>query len=162
MNRLPQADTRYFLNASLEMLHVDCEAWASDILIWKEEVVFFMDMINEKILKQSGNLQQQVILDHLVSMNELLVRDLDFQIKHHEKELLELSAFGERLDEQQFRAKHQVLRNRFNDFKNRYQGIKRKIFELEKEKKHVRTDLYSGHSETTNGRQAQKERKTSG
>lgn len=131
METLSATTNDYALDSSIMALHSESRNWLEEISFYKDELVFFQNLISEKKLKHHGTKKVQELFSNLVKMNALLVQDLDKEVQKHQKDLEKLIE-GKKSDDQVQRNRHRLIKDKFKNFTRDYFELKRKLFQLEK------------------------------
>ncbi|MBT8245868.1 MAG: hypothetical protein HKP48_07155 [Winogradskyella sp.] len=120
---------------SADDMHEDSKSWLSELTFYKEEQIFFEDLIKSytlQLIDKKHFEESKTIVDKLseiVKQTDVLLNT----VTSHEKELSIMVDGIDELDaETLYRKEHNNLIEVIAEFKKRYQFIKVKLFDLVK------------------------------
>jgi hypothetical protein len=120
---------------SADEMHYESKRWLSELEFFKEEQLFFEDLIRSftlQILDNNHFEDSKKLIEKLtkiVKQNETLIN----AVKSHEKELtIMVDGIDQIKEETEYRKEHRNLIELISEFKKRYQSLKTKLFSLVK------------------------------
>ena len=124
--------TELLLGAGLDVLHFESKEWLSDIAFYKDETLFFIDLIEKRKTKDAAQTAYGKILEDLDSVHFELFDSLANEISEHER-LLSRLEMGERgSSDSDYRDKHRQLKERMEGFTSNFRQFKMMVFGFEK------------------------------
>ncbi|SHH66445.1 hypothetical protein [Winogradskyella jejuensis] len=118
---------------SAEDMHDSSKLWLSELSFYKEEQIFFEDLIKSYTLQLIDNKHfeesKSIVnrLSEIVKQTQVLIN----AVKSHEKELSIMVDGIDQLEEEAvYRKEHRNLIELIGEFKKRYQSIKKTLFDL--------------------------------
>lgn len=131
MELLPNSNTGYLLNVSLESLHVESLEWLNEIEFLKDEIAFYYKLIYIRELKQDLPIDKVTSVENqLVYINNNKLKKLKNELLYHEQELAQLFKLNPVPDEESYRIKHKLLRNKMLCIKEMAKNMKKDLFKL--------------------------------
>jgi hypothetical protein len=117
--------TELLLGTSLEVLHRESREWLEAIAFWKDETIFFADLLAKKqaVISEYGKM-----LTSLDKVHKDLFDYLSEDIVAHEKYLSNLLRIERKGSESEYRAKHRKLKERIQVFTGDFKQFKRMVF----------------------------------
>ena len=136
MERLTTSQkTTYLLEAGLEVLHAQSNEWLNEIEFWKDESVFFYQLIVNK----TSAFVPVIAKDHIEKIENELIKitggdldDLKKEVVQHEVFLNDLLE-SKYLSEESYRKRHELLTFSILKFERRLKELKNEIFKLVKQ-----------------------------
>src|ERR1035438_9457025 len=108
MELLTSPKSMYLLEAGLEVLHQQTNEWRSDLQFWKEEIPFFLNLVerdkNQQIPKTSKASMEKIEGELLQIITEE-IDQLNLEVDLHEYFLCKMMETPEK-DQQDYREKH--------------------------------------------------------
>ncbi|TCK64811.1 hypothetical protein DFQ05_2548 [Winogradskyella wandonensis] len=118
---------------SAEEMHNSSKLWLSELSFYKEEQIFFEDLIKSNTLQlidKNHFEDSKSIIDRLsviVKQTQTLIN----AVKSHEKELsIMVDGINQLEEEAEYKKEHRNLIELISEFKKRYQSIKKELFNL--------------------------------
>lgn len=128
METLSTPKTTYLLEAGLDVLHHESKEWLSELDFIKSELSFFMKLLNSKVFTLEKDEQRQHILKNMGKLSDIVLREVEQQIKSHEKDLAALLNATKEADDAKFRAEHKQLYGKMQQFVNDVRSLKMLVF----------------------------------
>lgn len=113
------------LGVALNVLHQESREWLNHIAFWKDEARFFGDLLDRKQISES---QYGQVLNYLDKIHIALFDYLTEEIVAHQKLLSRLEQGEEKLADDDYREKHQNLKEQMDLFTNDFREFKKMVF----------------------------------
>lgn len=126
---------RYVEWKSSDEMHFSCLQWISELNFIKDEQVFFQDMLKEYTVPilESHLLEEAKSLILKLTESEKEVENLLKEATKHRNGLqILVDGIDQPEQEKEYREEHRRLLKEVNNFSNRYQALKKNIFEMVK------------------------------
>tara|TARA_R110002012_G_scaffold160895_1_gene322877 strand:- start:31054 stop:31461 length:408 start_codon:yes stop_codon:yes gene_type:complete len=120
---------KLLLGAGLDILHFESKEWLESIAFWKDEVRFFEDLLKKRESSADSKKDYSKLLKNLDTIHTDFLKDLENDIKEHEKLLSRLEKGESGLSDYVYRDKHQQLTIRINTFTTNFKTFKKIIFD---------------------------------
>ena len=127
----PKAKYTKWLNA--DDMHAASKSWLSELFFYKEEQLFFEDLITSytlQMIDESHFTESKLIVDKLTK----IVTETDVLIEAVERHERELALMVDEIDqielEKKYKEDHRNLTELTSEFKKRYHSIKSRLFDL--------------------------------
>lgn len=124
----------YIFNANWKELYVLTEYWKSDLLFYKDDLMFLDKLIDKHILwisKEEDYEKVRAIEKNVAKTNDICTSLLE-RIQKHLTHLGNLMVNPFVYDEQKFREEHQQLEDDITEFIKTYRANKKEVFEVTK------------------------------
>lgn len=125
-------DDDFIGHAKLEELYVLTEHWLSDMEFYKEELRFFIHLVDRYfilLLKEEHINKAQIIVSNIRALERSSER-ITLQMKEHIKDIEEFYEYTEGYDDAQFRTDHADLEQEFVDFVQSITELKQDVFAI--------------------------------
>ncbi len=129
METLTAPKTGYILEARLDLLHSESKEWLSEVEFFKSELRFFMKLLKSKVFTLKKEHQRQHIFENMDRLSSSVVREVEKEIKAHEKQLSELMG-GKRSDDERYRQVHKSLLEKIKQLDNDIRTLKMLVFDF--------------------------------
>lgn len=120
-----KARKEILLGIGLNVLHQESREWLNRIAFWKDEARFFGDLLDRKQIIES---QYGQVLNYLDKIHVALFDYLTEEIVAHQKLLSGLEKGEEHLSDDDYREKHQNLKEQMDLFTNDFKEFKKMVF----------------------------------
>ncbi|MGK7388976.1 MAG: hypothetical protein ACNS60_01440 [Candidatus Cyclobacteriaceae bacterium M2_1C_046] len=131
MKLLPNPNTAYLLNVSLESLHTESLEWLNEIEFLKDELAFFYKLIYIKEFKHDLPVDAVTNIENqLVYINNDKLKKLKKDLLYHEKVLAQLYKLNPAPEEENYRTKHKHLWNEMHQLSGLVKKMKKDLFLL--------------------------------
>jgi hypothetical protein len=124
----------YIFNANWKELYVLTEYWKSDLLFYKDDLLFLERLIDKHILWISKKEDYEAVraIEKSVAKTNNICTALLKRVQKHLTHLADLMENPFVYDEQTFRNEHQQLEDDFTAFIKTYRVNKKEVFEITK------------------------------
>ena len=124
--------TNLLLGAGLDVLHFESQEWLDTLDFWKDELIFFENLLIKKVAKDKSKQEFAVMLKSLDKIHKDFYNDFEDAIIAHEKLLSSLEKGKKGLSDHMYREKHQQLLKRMETFKSDFKQFKKIVFDYMK------------------------------
>lgn len=118
---------------SADDMHDESKKWSSELEFWKNEQMFFEDLIRSftlQILDNNHFEESKKVVEKLTNITKQ-TQTLIVAVKTHEKELSIMVDDVDQIDEETaYKKEHRNLIELISEFKNRYISIKTELFDF--------------------------------
>ena len=127
MEAITNPKTEYMLEARLDVLHYDSRKWISELEFMKNELQFFIKLLNSKVFEDAKEQQRQHIYNNMNNLSSAIVAELEQEVKSHERKLAELLS-AKSSNDAAFREQHKELHKKMNQVDNDVKTLKMLVF----------------------------------
>ncbi|GAL86666.1 hypothetical protein MYP_3896 [Sporocytophaga myxococcoides] len=130
---LESPKTTYLLEGSLEVLHQQTREWLSEMDLWKDEILFFKNLINKQLLKVKTEDDKEELRDYekiLSKMHNDWLEHLYMQTQAHEMYLAGIMQNRPKDYDEVYRERHRDLTEKVDGFHKEMRSIKSELFEF--------------------------------
>ncbi|RTE52392.1 hypothetical protein EHW67_19645 [Arenibacter aquaticus] len=120
-----KANKEKLLGVALNVLHQESREWLNRIAFWKDEALFFGELLDRKQISES---QYGQVLHYLDKIHVALFDYLTEAIVAHQKLLSRMEQGEEKLADDDYREKHQSLKEQMDLFTNDFREFKKMVF----------------------------------
>lgn len=120
---------KLLLNVGLEDLHLESKEWLETITFWKDETIFFHNLLKKKEHPEHSVNFINFILEILDDIHAKLFNYLEDDIIAHEIILSKLELGEIRLADANYREKHYLLLKRMNLFQKDFHNYKKNVID---------------------------------
>lgn len=123
--KTPNPKKNLLLGAGLNVLHQENKEWLGTISFWKDEIIFFSELLAKKEIKESA---YGSILKNLDKMHEHLFNYFTEAIINHEKFLSRLVQGKSGISDENYREQHRKLNEQMELFGQNFKDFKMMVF----------------------------------
>jgi hypothetical protein len=121
----------HLLDGSLEWLHRQTTEWLSDVEFWREELVFFYNVLRKQEFKPYFPMQEVAVLEkELVKISSEDVKALEATLNQHERKLSAIMQAMPPGNERDYRHEHRAIQSAMKNFEATMRGFKKSVFTL--------------------------------
>ena len=129
MNAITNPKAEYLLEAGLDVLHSESKEWLSELDFLKQELRFFLHLLDSKKLPDGKEQQRQRIFSNMDQLATTVVSEVEAEVKAHEKDLSEVLR-KEFSEDASYRRKHAQLNQKMSKLDNDVRTLKMLVFDF--------------------------------
>jgi hypothetical protein len=131
MELLIYPKTDYLLDASLESLHAESQAWLQNIDFWTDEMAFFYKLLHKKELIETYPSRELAAIEkELIKVYGERLEKARTEIQSHERLLGALVKSTSFVEDENYREKHRKLVLEIFDIQVLIRSFKKKVFDF--------------------------------
>jgi hypothetical protein len=131
MELLIYPKTDYLLDASLESLHSESQAWLQNIDFWTDEMAFFYKLLHKKELIETYPSRELAAIEkELIKVYGERLEKARTEIQSHERLLGALVKSTSFMEDENYREKHRKLVLEIYDIQVLIRSFKKKVFDF--------------------------------
>lgn len=121
----------HLLDGSLEWLHRQTTEWLNDVEFWREELVFFYNVLRKQEFKPYFPMHEVAVLEkELVKISSEDVKELEATLNQHERKLSAIMQAMPPGNERDYRHEHRAIQSAMKNFEATMRGFKKSVFTL--------------------------------
>lgn len=127
MELLSSPRNEYLLDASFKSLHADCDLWLRQLDFWREEIMFFKNLLHHKRMSDTSGENLDNIEKELQRLHSGTLSDMRATVSVHER-LLGAIEKSSATDHENYRNAHRTLFNEMFILHNEIRTLRNEVF----------------------------------